>query len=62
MASILEFRVLPNAKASNLGNRNSDMPNIVIFPGVRYERWSEAPRLKEKKLGKAKRQRCKRAE
>lgn len=62
MASILEFRVLPNSKPSSLGNRNSDMPNIVIFPGVRYERWSEAPQPEEKKHTKAKRQKCKRAD
>lgn len=62
MASILEFRVPTNSKPSTLGVRNCDQPNIIIFPGVRYERWSEAPQPRQKKPSKAKRQKCKRAE
>jgi hypothetical protein len=43
MASILEFR-RPEF-SSRLGARvsagGSDTADIVLFPGVRYERWSE---------------------
>ena len=62
MASILEFRVPTSSKPCTLADRASDLPNIIIFPGVRYERWNEAPAPKQKKQSKPKRQKCKRAE
>lgn len=42
MAKILEFRVLPD-KAPQAAVRQHRRPaEIVIFPGVRYERWDDA--------------------
>ncbi len=55
MASILEFRVPPHAKPNGDGGRSCEAANIIIFPGVRYERWSEPPPPQRKKQGKPKR-------
>jgi hypothetical protein len=48
MATILEFRQGERRNASR--RSGSDTPaEIVFFPGVRYERWAEAPAPKQKK-------------
>jgi hypothetical protein len=44
MASILEFRqpALGIRRTSTAGTPGASA-DIVLFPGVRYERWTEAP-------------------
>lgn len=39
MATILEFRVAGEKPRSRRGRRQRRSAEIVIFPGVRYERW-----------------------
>ncbi len=45
MATILEFRALPSEQPVKLRRRRRyrRSAEIVIFPGVRYERWADAP-------------------
>ena len=45
MATILEFRASSSEKTVKIGRRrrNRRSAEIVIFPGVRYERWADAP-------------------
>ena len=43
MADILKFRVRKMAKASPAPARRGKPAEIVIFPGVRYERWQAEP-------------------
>jgi hypothetical protein len=44
MATILEFRSAPRpAPASQLAIEPGQMAEIVLFPGVRYERAEEEP-------------------
>ena len=44
MADILEFRVktASTGHRAQRGRRVETPAEIVIFPGIRYERWSEA--------------------
>jgi hypothetical protein len=46
MATILEFRQL-GARAASLSSHGAERAaapaEIVLFPGIRYERWEEAP-------------------
>lgn len=43
MAMILEFpETLPPARRPNV-RRSKPTAEIILFPGVRYERWDEAP-------------------
>jgi hypothetical protein len=42
MADILEFRVKPKRGVTASKRRKRRNAEIVIFPGVRYERWMEA--------------------
>jgi hypothetical protein len=41
MAKILEFRVSPDKATQAVKRRRPRTAEIVIFPGVRYERWDE---------------------
>lgn len=41
MATILKFRVRTTRKRSTGGARQPRSAEIVIFPGVRYERWDD---------------------
>ena len=41
MATILEFRASPKQPVKIRRRRNRRSAEIVIFPGVRYERWDE---------------------
>ena len=43
MATILEFRASQEPSKPAHGRRKRRSAEIVIFPGVRYERWSDAP-------------------
>jgi hypothetical protein len=53
MATILEFRQGPRSNASRRNgmdtNRSDRLAEIVFFPGVRYERWADAPAPQQKK-------------
>lgn len=62
MAAILEFRVPPHSKPETSGIRNSDAPQIIIFPGVRYERWSDEPQPRRRKRSKSKSEESQRAD
>lgn len=62
MASILEFRIPPHVKPTTIACRATETPNIIIFPGVRYERWTETPPPRRKKQSKAKRAKVQAAE
>ena len=42
MATILEFRASQEKSAKSVGRRRGDAAEIVIFPGVRYERYEAA--------------------
>ncbi len=46
MATILEFRASQKQPVKIRRRRNRRSAEIVIFPGVRYERWIEAPAKK----------------
>lgn len=54
MANILKFRVRPMSRRAPSSLRRSSSAEIVIFPGVRYQRWSETPPPSPKR-GKVKR-------
>ena len=41
MATILEFRASSVKPPRKIRRRNRRSAEIVIFPGVRYERWTE---------------------
>ena len=41
MATILEFRASSEPKKPAGGRRKPRSAEIVIFPGVRYERWTD---------------------
>lgn len=41
MNNIVEFRA--GSRARNVSTRSGVSAEIVLFPGVRYERWGEAP-------------------
>ncbi len=44
MSNILEFRVPHHAKPLSHGTAAAvQAAEVVIFPGIRYERWDEAP-------------------
>lgn len=45
MATILPFRTLSEkpSKARGRSRRRRRSAEIVIFPGIRYERWKDAP-------------------
>ena len=49
MATILEFRASSSEKPVKLRRRrrNRRSAEIVIFPGVRYERWGDAESASE---------------
>ncbi|MGQ0456655.1 MAG: hypothetical protein ACT4OU_06305 [Hyphomicrobium sp.] len=51
MATILEFRPALRPSMSVCRARAAD---IVLFPGVRYERWAEAPPADKKPAKKTK--------
>ena len=42
MADIVEFRVKPKQPSLPATRRKRRSAEVVIFPGVRYERWAEA--------------------
>ncbi len=42
MADILAFPVRPSASKSTEPSRRQNRAEIVIFPGVRYERWGQS--------------------
>ena len=42
MAVILEFRASREERAARPRRRKSRSAEIVIFPGVRYERWRDS--------------------
>ena len=42
MATILEFRASKEKPQRKIRRRSRRSAEIVIFPGVRYERWTEA--------------------
>lgn len=47
MSNILEFRVPHHAKPLSHGTAAVlQAAEVVIFPGIRYERWDEAPASK----------------
>jgi hypothetical protein len=48
MATILEFRQGQKLSGSRRG-ANQSPAEIIFFPGVRYERWDEAPLAKPAK-------------
>lgn len=54
MATILKFRVRSVQKRAAASARRARSAEIVIFPGVRYHRWSE-PSSPGEKRGKIKR-------
>ena len=42
MAQILSFRT-PEYRSGSVSSRDDDRSaEVIVFPGVRYERWSEA--------------------
>ncbi len=43
MATILEFRGVAKHSKSAVALRQQAAGEVVIFPGVRYERWADAP-------------------
>ncbi len=43
MADILEFRLKSAPPAPPRPQRRRKAAEIVIFPGIRYERWEEPP-------------------
>lgn len=47
MATILQFRASDEEAASRSRRRKGRSAEIVIFPGVRYERWRDAEPSKE---------------
>ena len=54
MATILDFP--PRTSAERLrGSRATGSAEIVLFPGVRYERWEEAPAAKRPRRKSVKR-------
>ncbi|AHB49051.1 hypothetical protein W911_12565 [Hyphomicrobium nitrativorans NL23] len=58
MASILEFRSLPaNAKPRSTADGTRGTADIVLFPGVRYERMTEDAEPAQKPRGRARRDR-----
>lgn len=42
MADILAFPVRPSASKPTEPSRRQSRAEIVIFPGVRYERWAQS--------------------
>jgi hypothetical protein len=56
MATILDFPEMQAAPRPRKVRRGSNSAEIVIFPGVRYERWAdepskyEAPRVERDRL------------
>lgn len=51
MATILEFRASHDEASSRPSRRRTRTAEIVIFPGVRYERWRDGEAKSE--AGKA---------
>lgn len=47
MATILEFRATDEDSSVRPRRRKGRTAEIVIFPGVRYERWREAEPARE---------------
>lgn len=59
MASILEFkRSLTSAKAHTAADAARGPADIVLFPGVRYERMTEEPAPAPKQRSRARRRDC----
>ena len=42
MAKILKFRLPEASRQGRRSSRGAEPAEIVIFPGVRYERWGDA--------------------
>ena len=42
MAEILEFRTAMSFQRATSGNGAAEGCEVIIFPGVRYERWDDA--------------------
>ncbi|WP_072392110.1 hypothetical protein [Hyphomicrobium sp. CS1GBMeth3] len=54
MASILEFRQpAVGVRRATVSSTPASTADIVLFPGVRYERWAEAPSGVEKSRRRA---------
>lgn len=62
MATILDFRQASQAQRQQPGRSNGRPAEIVIFPGVRYERWTEADRHQDAPNARAERDILKLAE
>lgn len=54
MATILEFRSQSSRSVESTHHRDGVSAEIVLFPGIRYERWIEdaEPPAKQKKGGR----------
>lgn len=42
MAKILNFRSAEFRTGEGASRREGDSAEVILFPGIRYERWSEA--------------------
>jgi hypothetical protein len=42
MAKILNFRTAEFRTGEDTSRREGDSAEVILFPGIRYERWSEA--------------------
>lgn len=51
MATILQFRASDEEATSRSRRRKGRSAEIVIFPGVRYERWRDTEPQRETKPG-----------
>jgi len=49
MAEILQFRASRENASKHRGRKSPRSAEIVIFPGVRYERWPTEPMQAERK-------------
>jgi hypothetical protein len=46
MAQILSFRTPEYRSSEDSGQRTGVAAEVIIFPGIRYERWDEAHAVK----------------
>jgi hypothetical protein len=51
MATILDFRALPGRPATVATRTPEATAEIVIFPGIRYERWDDQPVAAQSRAG-----------
>jgi hypothetical protein len=42
MAQILSFRTPEYRTGEGTGPRDGDSAEVILFPGIRYERWNDA--------------------